>query len=116
MPIFTIEIVGRGVMAFVAPNLFTAEAALEDEAAGILDGLLSVADADGTPLLNVEDAVTVREATEDEQATWHQGVTLAIQEGALRDPAEAISEGFVVYLVPVTAVNDDDFDLEREAT
>jgi hypothetical protein len=116
MPIFTIEIAGRGVIAFVAPNLFTAEVALEGDAEGILDGLFNIANPDGSPLLKAQDAVTVREANEEEETRWHAGVALAIQEGALQNPHEAVTEGFAVYLVPVTAANDDNLEIELEDT
>ena len=116
MPIFTIEIDGRGVIGFVAPNLFTAEAALEDEAAGLLNGLFNVANPNGSPLLKPEGAVMVREASKEEEAKWHAGVELAIQEGGLQNPHEAVAAGFAVYLVPVTPANDDDIDIELEET
>jgi hypothetical protein len=114
MPIFTIEIAGRAVLAFVAPNLFTAEGAIEDGTEGVLDALVTVSNPDGSPLLSADDPVTVRHATEEEDARWRAGVTLAVQEGALQSPHEATTEGFAVYLVAVTPANDDDIEVELE--
>ena len=107
MPIFTIEVSGHGVMAFSAPNLESAKAELEDDDAGILDGLLNVTNPDGTMLFIDENLVHVREASEEERGKWYEVVAMAVQEGSLKDPHQAISEGFVAYLVPVTAAYDE---------
>lgn len=116
MPIFTIEVQGRAVLAFVAPNLFTAQAALEDEGERIQSGLTNVANPDGSPLMDARARVTVREAQPEEESVWHAGVSVAIEEGALSGPHDAITEGFAVYLVAVTPANDDDIAAGSEET
>ncbi len=107
MPIFTIEVEGRPVLSFVAPNLFIAEAALEDENERLRNGLSDVANLDGSPLMRAGAKLSIREATEDEEAVWHAGVGLAIDHGALENPHDAVTEGFAVYLVAVSPANDD---------
>jgi hypothetical protein len=107
MPIFTIDVEGRAVLSFVAPNLFTAEAALEDEDERLWDGLSDVANLDGSPLLRADAKLSIREATGEEQAVWHAGVALAIDQGALENSHDAVTQGFAVYLVAVGPANDD---------
>src|SRR5262249_46173601 len=107
MPIFTIEVEGRAVLSFVAPNLRVAQAALEDEGDRLRDGLSDIANLDGTALMRDGAKICIREATDEEESVWHAGVALAVNQGALEYAHDAISEGFAVYLIAVSPANDD---------
>lgn len=108
MPIFTIGIESRSVLAFSAPNQSLPDAKLADVSAGISKRLLTVVNPDWFPLWNGQDPIHAREAEEEERARWDQGVEVAIHGGDLHGRDQVISEGFVVYLVPVISADDDE--------
>jgi hypothetical protein len=96
------------VLAFSAPNQSLPDAKLADVSADISKRLLTVVNPDWSPLWNGQDPIHAREAEEEEWARWDQGVEGAIHGGDLHDRDQTVSEGFVVYLVPVISADDDE--------
>ncbi len=107
MTIYTIEIAGRPTVAFSAENLLAAEEAQKGEG-GIEEELTVLDDVTGKPLWDGEAELFLREAHEEEREKWHKAIAHAILEGDPASGEDAIKEGYVVFLVPVSDPTDDD--------
>ncbi len=107
MTIYTIEIAGRPTVAFSAENLLEAEEAQEGES-GIEEVLSCLDDAGGKPLWDGGAELFLREAHEEEREKWDKVVAGAVHEGDVASREEAVEEGYVVFLVPVSDPDHDD--------
>ena len=98
--IFVLEIKGSAILAFEADNMDDARAyAGSAEEHEDLTELTS----DGRPLWNGKDPITARIATEDEKELFEESREEDWEEEPHADP-----EDFIVYLVPLDGIDDDD--------
>ncbi len=107
MTIYTIEIAGRPTVAFSAENLLAAEEAITG-GEGIEEVLSCLDDAGGKPLLRGKPELFLREAHEEERDKWDKAVVHAVHEGDVASREDAVEEGYVVFLVPVSDPDPDD--------
>lgn len=103
--IYTLETAGHPVVAFSAENLLAAEDT--SKAPWLRADLMVLVDADDAPLWDETSKLSVREATGEEKESWDKGVARGIDEGGLDTREDAITEGYIVFLVPVRDPTDD---------
>lgn len=99
MPIFTLQIAGRPVLAFSARNVGNARHYCRDEF--LRSELATLRTAEGTPLWNGQAELAFRKATAEEIAAWEADIPRAVRAGETSSLAGARQHSFFVFLVPV---------------
>ncbi len=104
MTIYTVEIAGRPIITISADDRDAAVDFTNEE--WFRADLMALETREHEPLWDGKSELFVREAEEEERATWDKSIALAIAEvdGANRE--EALSKGYVVFLLPVVDPTD----------